>query len=170
MFHLDIAAWEIVVRAAIVYVAVLGGLRLAGKRELGQMTAFDLVVILLISNAVQNAMVGPDTSVTGGMVAAATLLVANFAVANLEGRVGWFRRAVEGSPTLIINNGEFVEAHLKRESVDREEVMMALREHGFADPPEVQTAVLEVDGTISVVPMTAPTVTTRRRFRHRRNP
>src|SRR3954463_16073566 len=89
---------EIALRTAIVYVLLLVLIRLAGKREIGQLTPFDLVVLLLISNAVQNAMTGPDTSVTGGAVAAVTLIVINACVARLRQRSMKFQRFVEGVP------------------------------------------------------------------------
>lgn len=168
MFELNVPAWEIVARTVLVYGALLVGLRLAGKREIGQMTAFDLVVILLIANAVQNAMVGPDTSLTGGLVAAAALLVANFATAELRDHIPLLRRVVEGTPTLLIHDGQFVEEHLRREHIDRDEVLMALREHGVNDPSEVHTAVLEVDGSISVVPAGVDSIQTRRHIRARK--
>jgi len=148
-----------------VYVALLLGLRLAGKRELGQMTPFDLVVILLVANAVQNAMVGPDTSVTGGLIAAGVLIVGNYGVAEARERLPWLRRAVEGTPTLLINNGEFVTQHLRREGIDEDEVLMVIREHGVADVGEVRMAVLETDGSISIVPADAKAMRTRKHVR-----
>jgi uncharacterized membrane protein YcaP (DUF421 family) len=165
MFDLSVSGWEIVARTALVYAALLVGLRLAGKRELGQMTPFDLVVILLIANAVQNAMVGSDVSVTGGLIAAAVLIAANMAVSQARERVPWLQRAVEGTPTLLIDNGAFIAQHLARERLEEEDVMMALREHGFSDVDDVQTAILEVDGSISVIPKTTKVVRTRRHSR-----
>ena len=165
MFSLDVNGWSIVARTAIVYVALLIGLRLAGKRELGQMTPFDLVVILLVANAVQNAMVGPDTSVTAGLIAAGVLIVGNYGVAEARQRLPWLRRAVEGTPTLLINNGEFVTQHLRREGIDEDEVLMAIREHGVADVGEVRMAVLETDGSISIVPVDAKAMRTRKHVR-----
>src|SRR2546427_5294387 len=129
MFDLEISGWSIVARTAIIYLALLIGLRLAGKRQLGQMTPFDLVVILLIANAVQNAMVGPDTSVTGGLIAATVLVVLNYGLAQARERLPLLRRALEGTPTLLINDGKFVKEHLRREGLDEELVMMAIREH-----------------------------------------
>ena len=165
MFSLDISGWSIVARTAIVYVALLLGLRLAGKREMGQMTPFDLVVILLVANAVQNAMVGPDTSVTGGLIAAGVLIVGNYGVAEARERLPWLRRAVEGTPTLLINNGNFVLEHLRREGIDEDEVLMAIREHGVADVRDVRIAVLETDGSISIVPADAKAMRTRKHVR-----
>jgi uncharacterized membrane protein YcaP (DUF421 family) len=166
MFDLTLSGWEIAARTAVVYVALLVGIRLAGKRELGQMTPFDLVVVLLVANAVQNAMVGSDVSVTGGLIAVGVLVGANFILAQARERVPVLRRAVEGTPTLLIENGSFIPAHLRREGLGEDEVMMALREHGFARAEEVQSAVLEIDGSISVVPRTTEVVRTRRHARY----
>jgi uncharacterized membrane protein YcaP (DUF421 family) len=165
MFHLDVAAWSIAARTAIIYLALLLGFRLAGKRELGQMTPFDLVVILLIANAVQNAMVGPDTSVLGGLIAASVLLAGNYALASARERVPWLRRAVEGHPTLLIRNGEFIAGNLHREGLEEDEVLMAMREHGVEALDDVQSAVLETDGSISVVPKSGDAIRLRRRVR-----
>ncbi|HRC63453.1 MAG TPA: DUF421 domain-containing protein, partial [Dehalococcoidia bacterium] len=103
-----------------------------------------------------------------GLIAAAALLGVNFVTADLRERVPWLRRAVEGNPTLLINNGQFVEEHLRREHIDREEVLMALREHGLDEPSAARMAVLEVDGSISVVPAAVKPIQTRRRIRQRK--
>src|SRR6266508_2674709 len=132
---------EVVLRTLAVYVALLLLLRLAGKRELGQMTTFDLVVVLIIANAVQNAMVGANTSLTAGLVAAATLLVVNSALDRLGLRYGWVRERLRGQPTLLIHEGTLVREHLVREGIDEDEVMQALREHGVDDVRAVKTAV-----------------------------
>jgi uncharacterized membrane protein YcaP (DUF421 family) len=165
VFDLDVNGWSIVARTLIVYAALLVGLRLTGKRQLGQMTPFDLVLILLIANAVQNAMVGPDTSVWGGLIAALVLIVANYGVVQARERIPLLRRAVEGTPTLLINDGQFVQEHLRREGLDEDEVMMALREHGVSQVKDVKMAILEVDGSISIVPADAKTLRTRRHNR-----
>jgi uncharacterized membrane protein YcaP (DUF421 family) len=169
VFDNSVSLLEIVARAAIVYVAVLVGLRLGGKREIGQLTVFDLVVILLIANAVQNAMTGPDVSVTGGLVAAGVLLTLNYGLGVARERVPFLRRAVEGDPTLLINNGKFIEGNLSREGIDQDLVMMAMREHGVGELKDVKLAVLETDGSISVVPVDSAIVRTRKhsRFVHR---
>jgi uncharacterized membrane protein YcaP (DUF421 family) len=142
---------EIALRTGVIYCVVLVGVRLSGKREVGQMTPFDLTLLLLISNAVQNAMTGPDTSLAGGVIAAATLLILNYFVAEVSGGNRRFRRFIEGSPTLLVHNGELVPAHMAREHVTVDEIHRALREHGIADVKEVSLAVLEVDGSISVL-------------------
>ena len=140
---------EILLRTAIIYVVVLAGVRLSGKREVGQMTPFDLTLLLLISNAVQNAMTGPDTSLAGGVVAAATLLLLNYGVAEFSGMNRRFRKFIQGSPTLLVHNGKVIESHMAREHVTLDELEAALREHGIAQLQDVALAVLEVDGTIS---------------------
>jgi uncharacterized membrane protein YcaP (DUF421 family) len=152
MLKLAIPAWDIVLRTAVIYLVILIGLRLAGKREIGQMTMFDLVVLLLLANAVQNAMVGPDTSLAGGILAAVVLLVLNAVVARLRLRWPRLRRMVEGSPTLLVLHGEVIADHLRREGLDQETLEAALREHGVTDLSQVEMAVLEIDGLISVVP------------------
>lgn len=160
---------EIVGRSLSVYVAVLVGLRLGGRRELGQLTPFDLVVILLVANAVQNAMVGTDTSLQGGLVSAATLLIVNTGVARLRLRSVRVRQLVEGVPVVLVQHGELVTANLHREGVTEEEVIAAVREHAaIGDLSQVELAVLETDGSLSVVPMTANVHRSRRRLRQRR--
>ena len=160
---------EIAGRSLVVYVVVLAGLRLGGRRELGQLTPFDLVLILLVANAVQNAMVGSDTSLVGGIVAAAVLFAANAVVAVLRLRSRRLRQLVEGEPIILVHHGEWNDANLRRERLDRDEVLTFLREHGqVADVAGVELAVLEIDGSVSVVPMTAEVHRTRRRMRHRR--
>ncbi len=152
MFDMDTNWWEIIVRSAVVYAALLFGLRLVGKRQLGQMTPFDLVVILLIANAVQNAMVGPDTSLSGGLLSAAVLLGVNWIVGVVNERVPRLRKVVEGEPALLISNGVVLHRTLKHEHIDIQELNQAARENGLADLTEVQMAVLEIDGSMSIVP------------------
>lgn len=165
MFHLGTPLWQIVVRSVLVYAGVLIVLRVSGKRELGQVTIFDLVLILLIANAVQNAMVGPDSSLEGGLLAAAVLVVCNLGVALLRARGGPWDRLIEGTPTVLVSQGEFVERNLKREHVDREDVMRIVREHGVDEVADVKLAVLETDGSISIVAGRSKVVRSRRRVR-----
>ena len=151
MWIVDRTLLEIVLRVGIIYVVVLVGIRLTGKREVGQMTPFDLVLLLLIANAVQNAMTGPDTSVTGGLVAAGTLLLLNRLVGYVVWRSKKARGIIEGSATILIHEGKIITAHLAKEQITPEELNQALREHGIASISEVYLAVLEIDGSISVV-------------------
>ncbi len=141
----------IALRTLTVYAVVLFGVRLSGKREVGQMTPFDLTLLLLISNSVQNAMTGPDTSLLGGVTAAATLLAVNHLVGNLSSGSRKFRKLLEGQPTLLIHDGKIITEHMARERVSMDELNRSLREHGVATCSDVALAVLEVDGTISVL-------------------
>jgi uncharacterized membrane protein YcaP (DUF421 family) len=142
---------QIALRTGVIYLLVLVGIRLSGKREVGQMTPFDLTLLLLLSNSVQNAMTGPDTSLAGGAVAAATLLVLNYLVAELAGANRRFRKVIQGQPSLLIHDGEVIAAHMAREHVSMDALDCAVREHGVASYKEVALAVLEVDGSISVL-------------------
>lgn len=160
-----IPAWQIVIRTIMIYFAVFLGLRVMGKRELGQMTVFDFVVILLIANAVQNAMVGPDTSVLGGVIAAFVLLGINRVISALRMSSGIWGKLLEGTPTVLVQDGEFVEPHLRKEGLDRAELEMAMREHGVDAVSKVKLAVLETDGSISIVPQESLVVRTRRHVR-----
>jgi uncharacterized membrane protein YcaP (DUF421 family) len=141
----------IALRTSVVYCLVLVGIRLSGKREVGQMTPFDLTLLLLLSNSVQNAMTGPDTSLAGGAVAAATLLILNYLVAELAGTNRRFRKVIQGQPSLLVHDGEVIAAHMAREHVSMDALECALREHGLASYKDVALAVLEVDGSISVL-------------------
>jgi uncharacterized membrane protein YcaP (DUF421 family) len=169
MLTLAIPAWNIVLRTTVIYLIILIGLRLTGKREIGQMTVFDLVVLLLLANAVQNAMVGPDTSLTGGILAAVVLLVLNTAVARLRLRWPRLRQLIEGSPTLLVLHGEVIADHLRREGLDRETLEAALREHGVSTLDDVEMAVLEIDGSISVVPTGGETKHVKRPLKYLRH-
>lgn len=168
MFAMDVPWWEIPLRVGVVYVALLVGLRLGGKRELGQMTPFDLVVVLLVANAVQNAMVGPDTSLTGGLIAAAVLLAANAGLARFRYRIPWLRKLAEGDPVVLMSDGVLVDRQLVREGIRASDLEQAAREHGLAGLAEVKQAVLEIDGTISIVPLSADTIRTKHRIKSRR--
>lgn len=156
---------QIVYRSAIVYVAIIVGLRLSGRRQLGQMTPFDLVLVLLIANAVQNAMVGTDASILGGLLAAGTLLLLNLIIQRVTRRFGFLGRAIEGVPVVLISDGALMEHSITSQGFNKGDILQALREHGFDDPSKIHLAVLEVDGTISIVPFGAGTVRTRRSVR-----
>jgi len=140
---------NIALRTTVVYLLVLAGVRLSGKREVGQMTPFDLTLLLLLSNSVQNAMTGPDTSLLGGMVAATVLLILNYLIANLSGVNRRFRKFVQGQPSMLIHDGQIIESHMAKEHVSMDELERAMREHGISDYHQVAISVLEVDGSIS---------------------
>lgn len=140
---------NIALRTAVIYGIVLIGVRLSGKREVGQMTPFDLTLLLLLSNSVQNAMTGSDNSLLGGIVAAATLLVLNYILADVSGANRRFRKFIQGQPSLLIHDGQIIEAHMAKEHVSMDELQRALRGHGIADYHQVALGVLEVDGSLS---------------------
>jgi uncharacterized membrane protein YcaP (DUF421 family) len=142
---------EVALRTVIIYAVVIVGIRLTGKREVGQMASFELVLILLLANAVQNAMTGPDTSLTGGVVGALTLLIANAIVTRVSSRSSKLRKAIEGTPTVIILKGNVIKKNMEKEHIANEELEQALREHGVSTTADVGIAVLEVDGSISVL-------------------
>jgi uncharacterized membrane protein YcaP (DUF421 family) len=142
-------ALQIALRTGVIYLVVLIGVRVSGKREVGQMTPFDLTLLLLLSNSVQNAMTGPDTSLIGGVVAASTLLLLNYLIGTLSGTSRRFRRVVQVEPSLLIHDGKVIQPHMEKEHVSMDELQRALREHGIAQSCDVALAVLEVDGSIS---------------------
>jgi uncharacterized membrane protein YcaP (DUF421 family) len=160
---------QIVIRTTVVYFVVLIGFRLTGKREIGQFTPFDLVLILLVANAVQNAMVGPDTSLLGGIISALTLLAINYIVSYVSDRNRIAQELTIGTPTILIHNGKVIISHLRKEHIARDELEAALREHGVDKVSDVQSAVLEVDGSISVVPLNSEVKRTRKRIRFLRH-
>ena len=152
MLEPSVPVWEIVFRTVVVYVAVFGLLRVAGKRELGQMSVSDLVVILVIANAVQNSLNAGDVSLTGGLLSAATLVVMNVLLDRFGRRLPFFRRFVVDEPTLLLQDGKPIEKNLQHEGIAIEEIEMSAREHGIADLAEVSAAILEADGSISIIP------------------
>jgi uncharacterized membrane protein YcaP (DUF421 family) len=143
---------DVAIRTSIIYVVLIGGLRIAGKREVGQLSIFDLIVLLVIADAVQNAMVGENTTLAGGIVAAVTLLSLDKLLAIASQRSARLRTLLEGEPRELIRDGAVDEDALHKEGIDDEDLKRALRVHGLLDPSDVALAVLETDGTISVVP------------------
>jgi len=169
--HPDAAGVGIIAaKTVVVYLFLILGLRLVGKRELGQMNIYDLVLIVILGNAVQNAMMNNDNSLCGGLVAAATLLIINRIFNIVLQRSKRVERMMVGDPVLILNDGVPIADHLKREGVTQEQLMAALREHGLTEPGQAHMAVLEVDGSISVVPQDSAVFKTRRHFKALRLP
>ncbi len=149
MFNLGLPVLEKILRPCIIYAVVIVGLRLAGKRELAQLNPFDLVVLLTISNTVQNAIIGDDTSVTGGIIGAATLLALNHVVVRFlfgHRRLG---ELVEGKPDVLIEGGRLRPQALKGEVISLEDLEAAAHKQGFASLDEVERAVIEPGGGIS---------------------
>lgn len=164
MFQLGVPWWELVVRALVIYVVFVAALRILGKRQLGQLAIHDLVFLLLVSNALQPAITGPDASIVGGIVIMVTLGALNLLVGRLE-MFHFFHRLLLSQPTVVIQDGRYLEDALRREQVDRDLVDASIREHGLADVKEVKLGVLEIDGTISIVPTGSPTYRSRHRVR-----
>jgi uncharacterized membrane protein YcaP (DUF421 family) len=142
---------NIAFRTTVIYAAVLVGIRLTGQRQLGQMSPFDLVLLLIIANAVQNAMVGQDTSLVGGLVAAGVLLFWHQVINRARRSSRRISRLLGGEGVLLVNDGRILADHLRRAGVTQDELLQALREHGVPSVDQVRLAVLEPDGAISVI-------------------
>ena len=149
MFVLGVPIAEKILRPIIVYVFLIIGLRLSGKRELAQLNPFDLIVLLTLSNTVQNAIIGNDNSVTGGIIGAASLLAINYLVVRFLYDHRKIEQLVEGSADVLIENGKVHEHKLKRELITKEELAAAARKQGFDSLLEVHQCVLEPGGTLS---------------------
>ncbi|HEX8025101.1 MAG TPA: YetF domain-containing protein [Candidatus Limnocylindrales bacterium] len=169
MWDLAISPFELVLRAVIVYALFLAALRLSGKRELGQFTIFDLALVLLASNALQPAITGPDISLTGAVVIIATLFALNRLVALGRSRSPFLRRILDYPASVIARNGEWLSGAVDREGLSEEDLEAAIREHGLDSIDEVKLAVLEHDGSISVVPKEGRRVSMRARRRRYRS-
>ncbi len=151
MWQLQISPLELIARSAIVFVAFLIVLRIFGKREIGQFTFFDLALILLVANALQPAMTGPDSSVPGGVIIMVTIFGLNRGVAELRDRSEVARRLLESQPTVLARDGEWLPDALRREGMDITDGEAALREHGIDSIDKVRLVELEPDGSVSVV-------------------
>jgi len=160
----------IAAKAAIVYLSLIIGLRLLGKRELGQMSLYDFVMVVILGNAVQNAMLGTDVTLGGGLVAAVVLLLMNKGFNELIRASRRVEHLLVGEPVLILHDGAVLEDGMKKNGISMDQLMAALREHGYEKVDDVHLAVLEVDGTISIVPEGAPVHRTKRHFKQLRLP
>ena len=148
MFVLALPVAEKILRPVFVYFFLVLGLRLAGKRELAQLNPFDLVVLLTLSNTVQNAIIGDDNSVTGGIVGAATLLLVNYLVVRFLFRHDKLDELVEGEVTVLIDHGKLLEENLTKEVLSIQELEAAAHKQGFGDLSEVEHATLDPSGAI----------------------
>ena len=150
MWNLALPWWEFIARALIVYAFLIALLRLTGRRQVGQLAPFDLVLLLVLSNAVQNSMNGGDNSVLGGALSATTLVVANWVVGYLSFRSKRLAKAIEGRPQIIVHNGHVYRDVMERERLTQSELDSALRRSGCGSVEDVHFAVLENNGQISV--------------------
>ncbi len=143
---------DVVARSAVVYLALLALLRFGGKRHVGQLSIADLVLVLLIANGVQNAMVGENTTLIGGIAAALTLVVIDRLIDGFSQRSDRVRTVLEGEPRILIRDGVMIEKAIRAEGVTTGDLMSAVRQHGIADVEDIDLAVLETNGSISVIP------------------
>lgn len=157
MFVLSIPILEKILRPMIVYVVLIIGLRLAGKRELAQLNPFDFIVLLTLSNTVQNAIIGEDNSITGGVIGAATLLGMNYLVVQLLFRHRRLGRIIGGRRDCLVKDGKVLKDHLNRELMTRAELAAAAHKQGIDSMEQIEDAVLEANGTITFIKRT-PTV------------
>ncbi len=154
MFALAMPWWEFILRAVVVYAVVLGMVRLGGKRALGQITPFDVLLIVLLGNAVQNALLGQDTSLAGGLLLAATLITLNYTVGWVTTRSRRMERLIEGEPVLVARDGKLLDSVLRRELITQADFDAAMRQQGCGGIEEVALALLEINGHITIVPRT----------------
>ena len=150
IWHLQVSAGEKVFRAVLVYGFLVIALRVVGKRELGQTNTLDLVVLLLVANAVQNGIIGADNSVTGAFLGAAVLFAVNELVNRATYTFPWIERALEGEPTTLIQDGKPVRRALRRSGISLSELRAIARRQGFPDLAAVRTAILETNGVVSM--------------------
>jgi uncharacterized membrane protein YcaP (DUF421 family) len=149
-------------KTAVIYLCVILGMRLLGTRELGRLNAYDFVLVVVIANAVQNGLVGGDTTLVGGLVSAGTLLLTNRLITALLDHFPGLQARLVGEPTVLVSDGQPQRERMRRQGVTHDELMAALREHGLTRLEDVRLAVLEVDGDISVVPRASPVHRSRR--------
>lgn len=150
MWNLAVPWWELIERAAVIYGFLLIILRMTGKRQVGQLAPFDLVLLLVLSNAVQNAMTGSDCSVAGGMILCSTLVGLNSIIGYATYRSKRIEALIEGRPQILIHNGNLDERVMHKEKITHHELMASLRASGCASITEVHFAILENNGRITV--------------------
>jgi uncharacterized membrane protein YcaP (DUF421 family) len=143
---------SVAIRTAIVYIVLVTFFRVVGKREAGQLSTLDLVVLLVISNAVQNAMVGENVTLIGGLLAAAVILFLDWSLHKLNDRFPRLREVVEGEPVLVVRDGQILEDNLSSEGLSVRELGIALRQNGLLTVDEARFVYLETNGQISVIP------------------
>lgn len=158
LLHLGISPWEKTLRTVAVYLALLVLLRLGGKRQLAQLTTFDLIVLLLLSNVVQNAVIGPDDSLTGGLLGAAVLVALNYLLVRATFLHKLASRLLQGAPTPLVRGGEVDDVALRRQLITRAELEAALRRQGIGGFDDVDEVVLEPEGSLNAKQKPQPTL------------
>jgi uncharacterized membrane protein YcaP (DUF421 family) len=157
LWHIMIPVGEKAIRTVLVYAAILLLLHLAGKRQLAQLNSFDLVVLLLLSNVVQNAIIGNDDSLTGGLLGAVILIAVNYAVVRAAFMSPRFGKALQGGSTTLYENGRFDERALRKEAITKEELVAGLRRQGM-ELDDVERVQLEPEGTFNATPRPQPSL------------
>lgn len=151
MFQMSLPFYEFIIRAIIVYAFLMISLRLTGKRQVGQLSPFDFVLLLILSNAVQNSMNGGDNSLIGGLISAFSLICVNWLLGFLSYRNRKLDHFIDGKPEILIHNGRLYESTLEQEKITREELNSVLRRNGVIRVEDVRFAMLEANGDISVI-------------------
>jgi uncharacterized membrane protein YcaP (DUF421 family) len=157
MFHMELPWLEKILRPIIVYLCLIVFLRIFGKRELAQLNPFDLVVLLSLSNTVQNSIIGNDNSVTGGLLGAFALLTINWLLMRVLYKAPKVTAAIEGSKTVLISDGVVNDAAMKQETLTHDDLISVLNKNGFNHPEDVKLCVLEPNGTFYVEGITPNT-------------
>ena len=169
----EIPILEKIIRPIVVYLFLLLAFRIVGKRELGSMTPFDLIILLTISNVLQNAMIGPDNSLTGGLIGATAMFATNAVFAQLSFRFPQFERLIEGNPTVLIQDGRILKKNLERELLTEDDLRHALRKNQVdpdTDLPDLKRVELESDGSVTITRQSSEFGTLRERRRVRARP
>lgn len=151
MWEMSVPWWEFVLRGVLVYVFLLVFLRLTGKRQTGQYAPFDLVLLLILSNAVQNSMNAGDNSLVGGLISASTLMGCHVVLANLTFRFAWLERLIDGTPRVLVDHGKVHTELMHKELLSTDDLEAALRASGCLHLHEVERATIETNGQITVV-------------------
>lgn len=151
MWQMSVPWWEFVLRGVVVYLFLLVFMRLSGKRQTGQYEPFDLILLLILSNAVQNSMNAGDNSLVGGLISASTLIVCHMLLAWLTFRHAWMERLVDGRPQVLVRDGQLDTALMRKELLSTRDLEAALRAGGCLDLHEVERATIETNGQITVV-------------------
>ncbi len=151
MLNMSLPWWEFIVRALLVFVFLLIILRMSGKRQIGQLAPFDLVLLLLLSNSVQNSMNGGDNSLVGGLISATSLIMMNLFLGFISSRNKKIEELIEGHPQILIRNGKCFHKVLSQENISRIDLDRAVHEAGLKDIAQVKLAILETNGVISII-------------------
>lgn len=149
MFDLSVPWWELILRAVVVYLALILFIRLTGKRQIGEISPFDLILLLILSESVQSSLVAGDESLVGGLIVAGTLLLLNSAIGRITYKSRKAEDIIDGGPEILIHNGKVLEHVSKKARITEQELMSTLRKSGFFKLEDVKLAILEDDGTVS---------------------